>query len=271
MDQSEQPLTLVKATTLAENLKFNISTKILPLAASLPNRDFAEDRFRRFVAMLDPWPEWALRIAGEVISVHFPRVKKRSILETLKIIHWVLFEAEMLGDIENSPQITSEFPKIDFPPDARQDIFSFFAHLQKHAGTLITISEDAKTKSQAWNEQDEKSLDNLRRGYEEMAKTLLKLLGDEPPENHVPTMGTIIAADKATYDEHGRVRDTTATGVYKQILKSWPEIATFSGVNELCDFLDPVLGNGDAEAKLDRVKKIVKRMRIKFRARQGTA
>jgi len=267
MNESGQPLRPTKAKTPAGNLKFEIESKIMPMLAHDPNHpDLKNPKW--FVSMLDPWPEWALRLAAEILSVHFPRVKKRNILNMLKFFHCICFEMETDCDLENSP--LAKYDLSDFPEDALNEMISAVAHMQKHAEVQKVKLETAKTKSEIWSEEDEKNLQKMQKGYEQMGEALLKLLGEEAPEKQMPTMGNAISAYNATYDKEGRTRDTTATVVYKQILKSWPEVQNLADTQALCDFLDPVLGHGDAEAKLDRVKKIVKRMGIEFRPRQGT-
>ena len=272
-DELNQPLHPIKVKTFAGKLKFQIESKIAPLAARDPNHPALENP-KWLASMLDPWPEWVLRIATEVISVYFPRVKKRSIFKTLKFFHFIGFEMEAGVKIEDSQELQTKLQKhfdlFDFPSDAMAEVISCMAHVKKHAEVHKVRLEEAKAKSEMWSENEEKNLQQTKSGYDQIAKQILTFLNSEPPEDHTPTMETIVAADKATYDKHGRIRYTTATNVYKQILRSWPKVQNFNDERELCDFLDPVLGHGDADAKLDRVKKIVKRMGIKFRPRQGT-
>ena len=258
---------MVMPNTGAGNLKFEIQTKVLPAMTSDPNTGYAEQNIRWLVSMLDPWPEWALRIAAEVIAVHLPRVQKRNIFEALKFFHWLFFEADIHSDFKKM-----NFPQFNLPHDLEGEMFRLLAHLQKHTETFTKEMEEFKAKSpEKWTEHEDKSMQGIRKSFDNVGKSILDLLGKEPPETQLSRMETIVAASKATYDEEGRIRDTTATAVYKQILKSWPEIATFSDVKQLCSFLDPVLGHVDADAKLDRVKKIVRRMGIVFRpVCQGT-
>jgi len=98
-----------------------------------------------------------------------------------------------------------------------------------------------------------------------MGKLFVEFLAAIDANKHSQVMGTLLKAENGTFDDQGRLRDTSATEIYKRILESWPEVELFSGTAELCDFLAPVLGSGGHAARDERVKKIVTRMGIAFR------
>jgi len=266
MNERKKRLPVEKANTLAEILRFGLEKKLPALRRSL-NKEKIDPKkrdifLRRWMRLYAPWPEWVLRVATEVLVVHFPRVQRKTIFEGLKAIHWLFFEAKIHDD--------SEPPQFDFPPDLRNELVRLFGHMEKHMEELGKQIEELKKEllkvklPERSDEIEQKIKPKWQNDYKRMGDLFLDFLKRKPPEEHLPTMETLLIANKATFDEEGRARDTTATAIYRKILESWEEVELLSGPEQLCDFLDPVLGHGDAEAKLDRVKHIVRRMGIVF-------
>src|SRR5208282_4863995 len=69
--------------TIAEFLKRDSQRRLEPLLISVPN---GEKILRRILRLDEPWPDWVLRIAVEVWSVHFPTIKKEVIYDSFRLV-----------------------------------------------------------------------------------------------------------------------------------------------------------------------------------------
>jgi hypothetical protein len=254
--------------TLAEILKFHYEAKLPKIKRQLTRAKIDPKKrdalLRSLIRPYQPWPEWVLRVATEVLVVYLPSVKKDNIFKSLKAIHWIVFEAKINDD--------TEYPKFEFSPEIMSEILRVFGHVQRHITKTGEKIDELKQLYPNAAEIREEIEPDWQKNHKRAKDEFLAFLAKRKPDQVVPIMQTFVEANIATYDGEGRLRDTTATAIYKEILNSWEEIECFSGVHELCEFLGPILGHGDSEAKLDRVKKIVRRMEITFRPIcQGTS
>jgi hypothetical protein len=90
---------------------------------------------------------------------------------------------------------------------------------------------------------------------------------DARPTKWVEFSEAMTVARRKTLDPDGSLKETTLTNVYSKILEDWPKVEEMSGPTELCAFLEPVLvgSENDPDKKLDRVKKLCRRLKIQFR------
>jgi hypothetical protein len=245
-------------------LEQEIAPKLDRLAPKV--RPEVRDELRRaLLRIYEPWPEWVLRIAAEVLVVRFPRVRKKTVCGVLKVIHWFFFEAALHGAPTPKPQLA-------FAAGIERDLWSMFGHLTAHDAAIGRRIEDLKSSTKNPNllaqleEFRASRADSSRQAWAAFVRYL-----EAKPE--FPTaLAATVDANRATFDGEGQLRETTLTPIYEKILENWAEVEAMSGPTELCRFLDPLLGNADQEKKFDRVKKLCRRVRVMFRPPcQGTS
>ena len=242
--------------TFADFFKQHYQRNLEPFLKSVPK---GEKVFSRFMCYLDPRPDWVLRVAVEVVSVHFPTIKKEVIYDCFRFAHWFFFEMRFDGSGPRPP----EFPEID-----PRVLGAMIGHMVVMPETLRSTAAEAL---KAGNLSPEKYAEYVEefsseRFQIELQPHLNRYFKARPKEI-IEVCEAIADAKKKTLDEQGRLKETTLTKVYSAILDDWPEIEELSGPTELCAFLKPVfIGNeNDPEKRLDRVKKICRRMGIQFK------
>src|SRR6266404_4636739 len=88
-EDGKLPEPLGVSKTIAEIFKEHSRAQLEPLFSSLPR---GETAFRHSLRHYDPWPDWVLRIAVEVFSVHLPTVRKQFIYDAFRFVHELIFE-----------------------------------------------------------------------------------------------------------------------------------------------------------------------------------
>jgi len=225
--------------------------------------DEHHDRVRR---RFEPWPEWVWRIAAELCSVQFPTIPKSRIKEVFRFIHFFVFEMRLKGP---RPQEPLRFPDVDA------------TLLGSLLGHLVARMERERV-------EVERLVGSKDMSAEERAKYLARIAAASDlskvngpladclntyPGFLVPFSEALAKAKTNTFDKHGNTKETSLSAIYQAIFEEWPAVEMMSGPTQLCEYLGPLLhGSGnDPEMRLDRVKKICRRMGIVFRGtRKGT-
>ena len=72
-----------------------------------------EEMWRPLRRYCEPWPDWVLRIAAEVLHVHFPTISKSTIEGVLRYFHFISLVARVDGSNQELRPPTPEMnPKI---------------------------------------------------------------------------------------------------------------------------------------------------------------
>jgi len=214
-----------EARTLGEMLNVG---KEYRLRGALSGSNLSPEAIEDFIhfsnRMYRPWPVWVLRIATEVFSVHLPTIKKQTIFESLRAIHWFLLECE----IHNT---TQKMPEFNFPPDIKGDLFRVIGHIQKFAVSVDNLFSEVQKLDLPPERMAELNRLKLEadRGADDFSNLLYGLLRKKPMKDQVAAIEIIGEASVSTYDEEGRIRETTATPIYQEILTSWIEVEALSG------------------------------------------
>jgi hypothetical protein len=199
--------------------------------------------------MLEPWPDWVLRIASELIAVRYPRVEKIVILELLEFVHALFFGLRV-----KSPQSITAV-------GLRDNLIRLVGHLEAHTQRKFAEAEAKGV--------DSSELDALKmQRTEEFSKGWLMLMTALAKLNEAPfgIMEKAVDAKRATFDQNDNLRSTPATELYQAIFDNWQQVEKMSGQAELTEFLDPYLGkNRSQEQSYELVKKLCQRMEITFR------
>lgn len=248
----EQPISLSQALKTLYQEKLDVSLAKLPA-------EQADEITRGFYRSFEPWPEWVLRIASEVHHVSFPKIPTDTIFDVLQCFNFYLTKAKLDGSNQ------AEFPKM--PTISAGDCGAMFGHM------AALISDYRKQVDEARKEGllSRKSHAYYSKGFsietfqQEMSPAVCEFFRIRPAAI-VEFNLAFAKAMNETFDEMGLLRETTLTDIYRKILSEWPEVEGLSGPTALCEYLDPLLtGSGnDPEQKLDRVKKLCRRMGIVF-------
>jgi hypothetical protein len=208
--------------------------------------------------LAEPWPAWVLHIAAKLIHLHAPTIKLADIESGIAWLHWIALE--MTPDRKGKP------PPPEFP-GGRKEVMEIcgraIGHVEATESALTRLLEAFPDLLLSYREGAKKDLNPMM----EFTKAQLA----EANLEEVAIFGTALAdARSKTVDKNGEIRGTSASEAYRQMLWNWPEIEQMSGPSELCAFLRPHLGSGSEEHHLDRVKKMCRRLGIKFLPRKGT-
>lgn len=262
---------LAEAKTVADILRridrdfFSVNKRLESVLAELPPDERAE-----FQAVLDkheeytrrrmyPWPDWVLRIAVELFSVQFPSISKARIEETFQCVHSFVFEFPLQQAIR---------PPIKFPDIDARILGSLMGHTvaRVEAGqrelSNILAKKDVSPEVRAEYLAKISSMSEMS----EMSTPLADCV-KAYPGFLVQFSEALVNAKSKTFDKEGRLKETSLTPIYQAIFDDWPAIEEMSGPTELCEHLQPLLlgGENDPDKRLDRVKKICRRMGIVFK------
>lgn len=249
------------ANTLAECLRYHYETRLSEFWEKLPNRDVVK---RQFLRRYQPWPDWVLWCAVEVYRVFFPRINKQVIFESFKLFHDFIFEARFDETERKHPPI---YPKIN--AEVLGTVVGHLLAVAEHAkGQFDDLVRDGKLSQGEIAEFQAKHGKHLSEAefHREVQPHLMRYLSIRPADL-VQFSDAMAVARRNTFDANGGLKETTSTKVYSKILEDWPQVEEMSGATELCTFLNPLLvgSENDPAKKLDRVKKIRQRLKIRFR------
>ena len=227
-----------------------------------------EETDAHFRRHLEPWPDWVVRLAADLWSVQAPTIPKAKILETLRFIHFLVFEfrfycpasrasfrwpdidAKIMGAVIGHSVARMEKDKREFSEFLEKSRLS----KEKHAEFTAHLSEF--------------SID----GYMAELAPHLAECAKEYPAHVIPFMEGLAIAKANTFDKGGQLKAMPLRPVYQAIFSNWPKIERMSGPAELCRFLDPYLNEKAPDKKLERVKQIRRRLGIVFKRKaRGTA
>jgi hypothetical protein len=268
--KSEYPGFYRDAATLGDGLRRRLQHSLgdIQIPDTPEGQQFRES-LQSFWRLFDPWPDWALRIAVEVISVHVPTIPKQLVSEVIRFFHDLNLVARLDGSDRESVRL--ELPKLD-EQVLSAIIGHVIAHIFAQRDTARALLEELRIISKG-RLTDDRYNDYLRRldGVNEINGLFSKFLNKRPTTNLSKFMASSTRAQERTFDVNGHLRTTTATDIYDAILRNWPKVEMLAGPSQLCDLLAPVLkgSGGDPVDRLDRVKKICTRMGIRFKC-QGT-
>jgi len=249
------------AKTIGECFRVHYERNVSKLWAKLPDGDRTVRLVMRY---FQPWPAWVLRCMVEVWSVFIPTMKKELIWDCLVFVRWLLFEMRFDEDPRVEPP---PFPRID-----AQAVGTLAGHvIAMHEYLRVKLERALATGAISTQEHATFTADHAK---ELSAEGLLRQL--EPhvsryfkarPVAWLQFSEAMVSSRRKTLDDQGNLKETTATAVYSMILRHWPEVEEMSGPTELCAFLDPVLvgSDNDQDKKLDRVKKLCRRLEVRFR------
>jgi hypothetical protein len=215
---------------------------------------------RHLLRFYEPWPDWTLRIAAEVLHVNYPTLPKKEIEQFFRFLHFWVFEFRLDCSIPRESWV--RFPKFE---DA-----SWWGSAMGH---IIAQVENVRHKAKQFvathpmTPEKRAEFEKLT-SFDEVQRQTAPLFSDyfkQRPEKSLELLTAMTNAKGKTFDESGLPKETTLTRIYKEIFAGWPVIEELSGVTALTEYLKPHLGNGDIERQQDRVKKIVKRMGITFK------
>jgi hypothetical protein len=243
--------------TIGEFLRRDYQRRLEPLLMSVPNGDKV---LRHILRIYEPWPDWVLRIAVEVWSVHFPTIKKEVIYDSVRFAHAFFFEMQLGG---STPAEPPKFTKID-----SRVLGAMIGHASVMPHTLRSTADEALRVGALSQEKYAEYAEQFSsESFQAKMQPHLTNYFKARPNKWLGVCEAISEAKRKTLDEHGELKETTLTKVYAAILRDWEEIEELSGPTELCTFLKLVLdgSENDPEKKLDRVKKICRRMGIQFR------
>ncbi len=248
-----------ESETLGEGLKRFGLLRIPQHLARVPPR--SRERFlNAFVRWCEPWPEWVLRIAAEVLHVYFPTIPKKTIKAGLQKLHFFLFGLRLneKGFAELETML-----KVDAAVYGAM-LGHFCAWMENSRRNLDReLAKGLISPDQHLEYAKLSSLEFLQAQVAEPIADFLK----SNPDNWLAGVTAFAKAKASTFDRSGSCKETTSTRVYYVILRNWPEIEELSGPTALAHFLRPVLegSENDPEKRLDRVKKVCRRMGITFK------
>jgi hypothetical protein len=252
---------LKESRTIGEAMKRFGLCHLPLLLAPLPSRK-RELFLNRFVRYSEPWPEWVLRIAVEVLHVHVPTIPKRTIKDALRCIHFFLLEWQVHDETQSLPNLdaASAFDLAHFG--------AFYGHLFAALENARREIDQALASGTISAEKHAVFVKHISLNVFQVAiePQLASMLKSEPG-GWLEWMTALTKAKASTFDKSGTRKETTLTRIYAAILKNWPEIEALAGPTALCAYLSPVLGGRkvDPEKQMDRVKKICQRMGITFK------
>lgn len=244
--------------TLGEFLKKTYQPRMEFALASL-QPGHRECIIRDVLRYCEPWPEWVLRVAAEICQVDLPTVPKETIKANLRWIHALFFEVRLDG---------SSLPESIPPPKLDPEVMGalmghLVAHLERWNAELGKASAKELLSSDAFAESSR--LFSLEVMQQELVPHLSKYL-EIRSTGFLAFNDALKEARMNTVGKSGERKETTLTRVYRALFEDWPRVERLSGPTALCDFLSPVLkGNeSDPEKRLDRVKKVCRRMGVQF-------
>lgn len=212
---------------------------------------------------LEPWPNWAVHLAGEIFAIHLPSIPKAIIHEGLTLFHYVIFE----WPIDRSVP----FPENRFAPFDPALLGAMFGH-------TIARGEDMQRKLAECLKQKLFSPEK----YAEFQQRLSpgKLLTDAnhaiaecmkaDPHFIVRYSDHLAHAKANTFDKKGNAKEPPLMPIYEKIFENWPKVERMSGPTELGKFLGPLLNESDPDKRMNRVKAIRRRLGIVFKEKGGT-
>ena len=264
-DQSEPDVEklLKRCATFGDVFRSYYAIKLRDAFSGQP-ATIRETILNNFLRFFEPWPDWVLRIAAEVDGVYAPTISKTLLYDCFRLIHTFFFELRLDG---TSPRESVSIPKIDA---------STLGAGMGHAFVVAQVVErQALELAQAGVLSPEKLLEYQTRAKppEALKKALTNYIDARSLSDFIEFSNALANARARTLDKRGQFRTTTATDVYAAILSDWPTVETMTGPTELCTFLSSRLvgSQNDPAFKLDRIKKICRRMGIKFKGRKGTS
>jgi hypothetical protein len=247
------------AKTIGECLHYHYKSRLANFWRQIPDGDVLE---RQFLRRYTSWPDWALECAVEVCRVFVPRVRREIISDSFRFFHAFVFEARFDGSESGQPPA---FPQLD--AKVFGTIVGHFLALGTHLRTQLDELASSGLSSEKLQELEGMYVSQLSEEavQREMQPHLSKYF-EARPTKWVEFSEAMSVAKRKTLDPHGGLKETTATKIYSKILEDWPKVEEMSGPTELCAFLDPVLvgSENDPHKKLDRVKKICSRLKVRF-------
>lgn len=218
--------------------------------------DIHEKIWRHMFRYFDPWPDWVLRIAAEVLHVQLPTISKPAIQDALRFVHFIMLEARFDGSNK------AAMPKLpELNPSIMGALVGHGLAYSHHIRKRIEELKDVVPAERLEEISNQASLDKF---HKKVVPAIGKYL-QQKPESFVEFQAGYGHAERNTFDKHGSRKETPLTPIYEKILSDWPEIECLSGPKALTEYLSPLLGNQDFEDKYERVKAICKRMRITFK------
>jgi len=217
---------------------------------------------RKLLRPFAPWPDWVLKVATEVIHVQIPRIPKQTIQDSLRFIHFIVLE--MRRDGTNAGE-APPFPKLDpeFAGALGGHLDALSGKFQKEADEILETACKEQLMPPERLEEYQRLL-SREKFKNDFAAMIVEYFQDKPGAV-LEFQDAYAKARQSTFDESGSLKETTLTEIYRRILDDWIVIETLSGPTALCEYLSPLLPPGDPESKLDRIKKVCRRMKIAFK------
>jgi len=236
--------------------------KYLPVFVELEGRYPSKGgmALRHIQRWFGPWPDWVLRMIVEILRVHGPTIPKPIINNTVRFGHNFLFVMKFDG---STPKELLIMPEVDG------------CQLGALIGHMVAIIENDWPRIKEAYQKKLISTEDYKKFVDEFSVEKIQTeiqphisnYFDMCPTKLIGFSESLAKAKQNTFDKHGSLKDTTLTKTYGNIVENWPEIEELSGPTELCAFLNPGMKKTAYlyESQLDRVKKICRRMDVKFK------
>jgi len=223
---------------------------------------------RHALRCFEPWPDWVLKMIVEILRVYLPTIPKSTINDAVRFGHFFVFTADTDCFTEQKLNCSIEENLIRIPEVGIHHFGAVFGH-------LMALAENHSSLLKAAYEKKEISLEDFKAyGGGVSLETLqiqiqphISSFINAVPAKLLEIIEGVVNAKQNTFDKNGVLQETTLTKIYGQMVRKWPTIEELSGPTELCVFLNPGLTKDDLcyDNRLDRVKKICRRMGVKFK------